>query len=81
MLQLMKAATGPRTEHITLLRNLPPAASAVILRTLAVGPESRFQAAAEFAAAIGPSIVSVKAEAAALMQQLFGDELRKEAAI
>ena len=79
--QLMKAATGPRTEHITLLRNLPPAASAVILRTLAVGPESRFQAAAEFAAAIGPSIVSVKAEAAALMQQLFGDELRKEAAI
>jgi hypothetical protein len=79
--QLMKAATGPRTEHITLLKNLPPAASAVILRTLAVGPESRFQTAAEFAAAIGHSIVSVKADAAALMQELFGDELRKEAAI
>ena len=79
--QLMKAATGPRTEHIQLLRELPAAVSAVILRTLSVGPESRFQTAAEFATAIGSSIVNVKAEAAALMQQLFGDELRKEAAI
>jgi hypothetical protein len=77
----MKAATGPRTEHIKMLRELPPTTSAIVTRVLAVAPESRFQNAAEFAAAIGPSIVGVKAEAAALMQQLFGDELRKEAAI
>jgi tRNA A-37 threonylcarbamoyl transferase component Bud32 len=79
--QLMKAATGPRTEHIKLLRELPPTASAAVVRALAVAPEARFQTAAEFAASLAPFVAGVRVEAAALMQRLFGEELRKEAAI
>jgi hypothetical protein len=79
--QLMKAATGPRTEHIKLLRELPPTASAAVVRALAVAPEARYQTAAEFAAALAPFVAGVRVEAAALMQKLFGEELRKEASI
>jgi hypothetical protein len=79
--RLMKAATGPRTEHLQRMQELPPAVWKVLVRALAVDPDARFQTAAEFAAELAPLVVGVKAEAAAVMQRLFGDELRKEAAI
>ena len=36
--QLMKAATGPRTEHLRLLADLPPVSTSVLARALAVDP-------------------------------------------
>ena len=47
---------------------------------LAVDPAQRYQTAAEFAAAVAPHISGGKAEAAALMQQLFAEEFKRESA-
>ena len=74
--RLMKAATGPKTEHLRLLASLPPVSTSVLARALVVDPAGRFQSAAEFAAAIAPHVAGAKAEAAVMMQQLFGDDLR-----
>jgi eukaryotic-like serine/threonine-protein kinase len=79
--QLMKAATGPKTEHLRLLASLPPVSTSVLARALVVDPAGRFQSATEFAAAIAPHISGAKAEAAVLMQQLFGDEFRHDNAV
>ncbi len=49
-------------------------------KALAVDPDDRFQTAEEFAAALAPHATGMKAEAASLMELLFGDELRREAA-
>jgi hypothetical protein len=76
--QLMKAATGPKTEHLRLLAHLPPVSTGVLARALVVDPANRFQSATEFAAAIAPHIAGAKAEAAVLMQQLFGEELARD---
>ena len=53
-----------------------PVAGPVVRRALSVDPAQRFQDAAAFAAALAPHVAGCRAEAAALMQQLFGDELR-----
>ena len=79
--QLMKAATGPKTEHLRRLADLPPVSTAVLARALVVDPVSRFQSATEFAAAIAPHIAGAKGEAATLVQQLFGDEFKRENAM
>jgi hypothetical protein len=76
--QLMKAATGPKTEHLRRLTELPPVSTALLARALVTDPVSRYQSAAEFAAAIAPQIAGAKSEAAALMQQLFGEEFKRE---
>jgi len=78
--QLMRAATGPRTEQLKLLTDLPQASALLVSRALAVDPGLRYQTAAEFAAAVAPHIAGGKAEAAALMQKLFGDEFKRESA-
>jgi hypothetical protein len=79
--QLMRAATGPKTEQLQRFIDLPPASSAVVARALAVDPSLRYQTAAEFGAAVAPHITGGKAEAAALMQELFGDEFKRESAL
>jgi hypothetical protein len=78
--QLMRAATGPKTEQLKLLAELPPVAAALVLRVLAVDPAMRYQTAAEFAAAVAPHVSGGKAEAGALMQRLFGEEFKRESA-
>jgi hypothetical protein len=45
-----------------------------------VDPNDRYQDADEFAAALAPHASGMKLEAASLMELLFGDELRTEAA-
>jgi serine/threonine protein kinase len=76
--QLMRAATGPKTEQLKLLAELPPVAAMLVTRVLAVDPAMRYQTAAEFAAAVAPHVSGGKAEAGALMQELFGEEFRRE---
>ena len=78
--QLMRAATGPKTEQLKLLAELPPVAAMLVTRVLAVDPAMRYQTAAEFAAAVAPHVSGGKAEAGALMLQLFGEEFRRESA-
>jgi len=78
--QLMRAATGPRTEQLKLLTELPQVSAMLVTRALAVDPALRYQTAAEFAAAVAPHVAGGKAEAAALMQKLFADEFKRESA-
>jgi len=77
---LYKAATGPTPKDWEAIYELPKPAPEIFARALAVDPGRRFQSAAEFAHDLAPHINGVKAEAASLMQLLFGDELRREAA-
>lgn len=77
---LHKAAAGPTKAHYDAIRRLPAPAAEVLGRALALDPAARFQSAAEFAAALASHIVGAEAEASRLMQSLFGDEFRREAA-
>jgi serine/threonine-protein kinase len=77
---LFKAASGPTAEDYETIRSIGAPATEVLGRALAPDPNDRFQTAQEFADALAPHIGGAKAEAARLMQTLFGDELRKEAA-
>jgi hypothetical protein len=76
--QLMKAASGPRTEHLQRVQALPPVSASVLARALAVDPAHRYQNAAEFEAELVPHVTGAKAEAVNLMQRLFGPEFRRE---
>jgi hypothetical protein len=77
---LYKAATGPTAQDWVGINQLPAPTPALLARALAVDPAQRYQNAAAFAQDLAPHINGVKAEAASLMQVLFGDELRREAA-
>jgi serine/threonine-protein kinase len=77
---LYKAASGPTAENYQTISRLPSPACDVLTRALALDPADRFQSAAEFADALGPHIGGAKSEATKLMQSLFGEEFRREAA-
>ena len=77
---LFKAASGPTAEDYETIRNLGAPATEVLGRALAPDPADRYQTAQEFADALAPHVGGAKSEAAKLMQTLFGEELRKEAA-
>jgi serine/threonine-protein kinase len=77
---LYKAASGPTPKDWEAIYQLPQPAPEIFARALSVDPARRYQSAAEFAQDLAPHINGVKAEAASLMQILFGDELRREAA-
>jgi hypothetical protein len=77
---LYRAACGPTAEDLALVRQLPPPAGEILSKALAVDPADRYQTAEEFAAALSPHAGGMKNEAASLMELLFGDELRREAA-
>ena len=77
---LYKAASGPTPKDWEAIYQLPHPAPEIFARALSVDASRRYQSAAEFAHDLAPHINGVKAEAASLMQILFGDELRREAA-
>jgi hypothetical protein len=77
---LYRAACGPSEQDLAALDNLPGPAGPILRRALAFRPADRYQTAEEFAAALAPYAMGMKAEAARLMEQLFGTELSKEAA-
>jgi len=77
---LFKAACGPTDEHRERIERLPSPARELLGLALAVDPNERFQSAAEFADALSLHVGGAKSEAAFLMQTLFGEELRREAA-
>src|SRR5262249_14381276 len=75
---LYRAATGPTGEDMTRIMALPPAASSILARALALDPGDRFQSAAEFGDALAPLIGSGKHAIARLMQRLFAEEMRRQ---
>ncbi|MES1205703.1 MAG: serine/threonine-protein kinase [Pseudomonadota bacterium] len=77
---LYKAASGPTPQDYQAIACLPAPACDLLGRALAPDPADRFQTAAEFADMLAPHIGGAKAEAARLMQTLFGDEFSREAA-
>jgi hypothetical protein len=76
--QLLQAASGPTQEDLGKLTGLP-VTSRILARALAVDPARRYQSAAEFAADLAPHLGNARAEVAALVQRLFGSELRATA--
>jgi serine/threonine-protein kinase len=77
---LYKAARGPTDEDQVRIAALSEPASWMLAKALSLDPNDRFQSAAEFADQLAAFIGGGKAKAAALMQQLFGEELRHKAA-
>jgi hypothetical protein len=77
---LYRAACGPNEQDLAALDQLPGPAGPLLRKALGFKAEDRFQSAEEFAAAVAPYAVGMKAEAAKLMESLFGPELHKEAA-
>ena len=77
---LYRAACGPTAEDLERIYQLAPPAADILQKALSVDPNDRYQSADEFAAALAPHASGMKLEAASLMELLFGDELRTEAA-
>ena len=77
---LYKAARGPTDEDLARIAALPDPAASILSKALAIDPNERFQSAGEFADQLGAFIGGGKAQAASLVQLLFGDELRRQAA-
>jgi eukaryotic-like serine/threonine-protein kinase len=75
---LYRAANGITPEDVATLRKLPEPAGSILERALAFDPDHRFQSATEFADALAPHAGTGKAATAKLMEQLFGDDLRRQ---
>jgi serine/threonine protein kinase len=73
--QLRRAGVGPTPAQLAKIDHLS-IAGPILRRALAVDPALRYQSALEFAADLAPHLAGARTAAAALMQQLFGDELR-----
>jgi len=74
------AASGPSEADWEEIRKLPQPAPEILTRALAVDRNDRFQSAAEFSQALAPYVRHARSETADLMQTLFGEDLRREAA-
>ncbi len=77
---LYRAANGITPDDLTRLRRLPDPAASVLEKALAFEPAERFQSAAEFADALAAHASGGKGATARMIQQLFGDELRRQTA-
>jgi serine/threonine protein kinase len=75
---LYRAASGLTPEDLVRIRKLPDPAASVLEKALAFEPAERFQSATEFADALAAHASGGKGATARMMQQLFGDELRRQ---
>jgi serine/threonine protein kinase len=75
---LVHAAGGLTPEDWAKVRALPEPAASLLKKALATDPGERFQTAMEFAAALPPLPPSAAQDAAAVVQSLFGDEIKAE---
>jgi tRNA A-37 threonylcarbamoyl transferase component Bud32 len=78
---LYRAAKGPTAEDLAEIRKLSDPAGQILEKALAFEPADRFQSATEFADALPAQSGSARRATANLMQQLFGDEIRREATL
>jgi tRNA A-37 threonylcarbamoyl transferase component Bud32 len=75
---LYRAAKGINCRDLAEIRKLSDPAGQILEKALAFEPTERFQSATEFADALPVESRSGKRATAILMQQLFGDEIRRE---
>jgi serine/threonine protein kinase len=75
---LVRAAQGPGEAELEQLRAMSSLLGPVLEKALQVDRNARFQSAAEFMAALPLPSVRAQNEMAALMERLFGDEMRAE---
>jgi hypothetical protein len=75
---LYRAANGITPEDLTRIRRLPDPAAAVLEKALAFEPAERFPSATEFADALAAHASGGKGATTRMIQQLFGDELRRQ---
>ena len=78
---LYRAAKGLTLQDLAEIRKLSDPAGQVLEKALAFEPTDRFQSATEFADALPMQSGSARRATAKLMQQLFGDEIRREATL
>lgn len=76
--QLVRAAGGPGDAELARVDRLPAPFPALLRKAIAVSPAARFQDAGEFLAALATLPTGTTAELAALVQRLFGQELRAD---
>jgi len=76
--RLVRAAIGPANNELTQLAGLPPIASDVLRKALALEPGKRYQSAREFARDLAGHFTAGRSELADMMDSLF-PELRREA--
>ena len=77
---LYRAATGLTGEDWTRIRQLPDPAAQLLEKAMASDPRERFQSASEFADALAAHMGGGKSGVARLMQQFFGEDIRRETA-
>lgn len=75
---LYRAASGITPEDLVRIRQLPDPAASVLEKALAFEPAERFQSATEFADALAAHASGGKGATARMMEELFGDELRRQ---
>jgi serine/threonine protein kinase len=75
---LYQAACGPGEPERAAIMHLPSPAPEILMKALAVDPADRFQTAQEFAAALAPHTRNMRNEAARLLEELCGEEMRRE---
>ena len=78
--RLLLSASGPGEDERAFVAGLCPPLPKLLPRLLALDPAQRFQAAHELRLAIAPYTDGGQAELAAIMQQVFADELDAEQA-
>jgi len=75
--RLVRAAIGPANAEFNQLAELPPIASEVLRKALALDPGKRYQSAREFARDLAGHFTAGRSELADMMDTLF-PELRRE---
>jgi len=75
--RLVRAAIGPANAEFSQLADLPPIASDVLKKALALDPGKRYQTAREFARDLAGHFTAGRSELADMMDTLF-PELRRE---
>jgi serine/threonine protein kinase len=76
--RLNHAASGPGPDELARIQALPHPIPELLTRALMRDPAGRFQTAAEFRAAVAGHITGGENEVAALVNELFGQDLQAE---
>jgi hypothetical protein len=76
--RLSRAANGPGPDELARVAALPEPICRLLRTALEIDPARRFQTAVEFRSAVAAHVTGGEAELAALVSELFGDELQAE---
>ena len=75
--RLMLAAMGPDPGQLKALKDLPPEASTILVKALAIDPNARYQSAIEFARNLG-GLAGNRTQLSETLKALYSEETRRE---